>query len=98
MDNLKLLNDEAFLGAAECLKIVAHPVRLKMIQTLLQMELSVGDLAELCDVQKHVASEHLRLMQRCHLLKSKKEGRNVYYYVSEPLLEQLMGCISKKFG
>ena len=98
MDKLELLSEESFLGAAECLKVVAHPVRLKMIQTLLQMELSVGDLAELCEIKKHVASEHLRLMQRCHLLKSKKEGRSVYYYVSEPLLQQLMGCIEKKFG
>ena len=55
----------AFIQAAECLKTLAHPVRLRIVQLLLHGRYTVGELAEDCGVPDNVASEHLRLMQRC---------------------------------
>ena len=52
---------EAFADAAECLRTLAHPVRLRMVQLLLHGRYTVGELAEDCDVPNNVASEHLRL-------------------------------------
>ena len=40
----------AFAEAAECLKTLAHPVRLRMVQLLLHGRYTVGELAEDCDV------------------------------------------------
>jgi DNA-binding transcriptional ArsR family regulator len=45
-----------------------------------------------------MASEHLRLMQRCGFLTSEKDGRQVFYRVAEPHLKQIMGCIEQRFG
>ncbi|QDU79681.1 putative HTH-type transcriptional regulator [Polystyrenella longa] len=92
------LTDAGFQQAAECLKILAHPQRLKMVQMLLSGDYTVGELAEACGVQSHVASEHLRLMQRCQFLDSKREGRNIYYKVIEPHLTEIMNCIESRFG
>lgn len=86
-----------FAQAAECLRILAHPVRLRMVQLLLWGRLTVGELAADCQVPDNVASEHLRLMQRCGLFASQREGRSVYYIVVEPHLEQLMNCIEGRF-
>jgi len=87
----------AFAQAAECLKILAHPVRLRMVQLLLHGRYTVGELAEDCCVPDNVASEHLRLMQRCGFFTSDREGRRVYYQVAEPHLKDLMGCIENRF-
>jgi DNA-binding transcriptional ArsR family regulator len=95
---LRLTNLEALAAAAECLKVLAHPHRLRMVQMLLQKEYTVGELAEACDVPSHMASEHLRLMQRCGLLGSRKEGRRVYYEVAEDHLASIMECIEARFG
>jgi DNA-binding transcriptional ArsR family regulator len=84
--------------AAECLKILAHPHRLRMIQMLLQGRYTVGELAEACEIPSHMASEHLRLMQRCGFLISEKEGRKAFYQVSEQHLASIMGCIESRFG
>jgi DNA-binding transcriptional ArsR family regulator len=86
-----------FAEAAECLKAMAHPVRLRIVQLLLYGRYTVGELASDCGIQDNVGSEHLRLLQRCGFLVSEREGRRVYYRVAEPHLEQLMACIEKRF-
>lgn len=84
--------------AAECLKTIAHPHRLRMIQMMLHSRYTVGELAEACEIPSHMASEHLRLMQRCGLLSSEREGRRAYYQVSEPHLQDVMRCVEGRFG
>ena len=95
---LRLTNLDALAQAAECLKTLAHPHRLRMVQMLLQREYTVGELAEACDIPSHMASEHLRLMQRCGLMTSRKEGRRVFYAVAEPHLGSIMKCVESRFG
>lgn len=95
---MRLTNLEALGQAAECLRTLAHPHRLRMVQMLLQGDYTVGELATACDLPSHMASEHLRLMQRCGLLTSEKDGRRRYYRVGEPHLEAIMQCIETRFG
>lgn len=65
---------------------------------LLQGRYTVGELAEACEIPSHMASEHLRLMQRCGFLGSEKESRSVYYTIAEPHLADIMGCVEARFG
>lgn len=89
---------EAMEHAAECLKTLAHPVRLRMIQMLLHDHYTVGELAEACRVPAHVASEHLGKMKDRGLLHARREGRRVYYAVAELGLAGIMSCIENRFG
>ncbi|MGB7325990.1 MAG: metalloregulator ArsR/SmtB family transcription factor [Rubripirellula sp.] len=86
-----------FAAAAECLKTLAHPVRLRIVQMLLHGRFTVGELAADCEIADNVGSEHLRLLQRCGFLISEREGRRVYYQIAEPHLEKLMACIEGRF-
>lgn len=95
---LKLTNLEAMGAAAECLRTLAHPHRLRMVQMLLQGDFPVGDLADACGLPSAMASEHLRLMQRCGFLTSEKDGRKVFYRVAEPHLKSILKCIEERFG
>jgi DNA-binding transcriptional ArsR family regulator len=88
---------EALEQAAECLKVLAHPHRLRMVQMLLRARYTVGELAEACGIPSHMGSEHLRLMQRCGFLTSEKEGRKAFYQIAEPHLAQIMACIETRF-
>lgn len=92
-----MLKLEALKEAAECLKTLAHPHRLRMIQMLLSGRYTVGELAEACEIPSHMASEHLRLMQHCGLLSSEREGRCTYYQVAERGLEAIMRCIERRY-
>src|SRR3954470_2285735 len=89
---------DALEKAAECLKVLAHPHRLRIVQMLLQGQYAVGELAEACGIPSHMASEHLRLMQRMGFLSSQKEGRKAYYQIVELHLASIMTCIEARFG
>ena len=93
-----LIGLEALSQAAECLRTLAHPHRLRIVQMLLAGRYTVGELAEACGIPSHMASEHRRLMQRCGFLDSSREGRTVYYAIVEPHLANIMNCISDRFG
>lgn len=95
---LKLTDLGALGQAAECLRILAHPHRLRIVQMLLQGDFTVAELAEACRLPSAMASEHLRLMQRCGFLDSEKQGRNVFYRVTEPHLKNILACIEDRFG
>lgn len=95
---LKLTPLNALEQAAECLRTLAHPHRLRMVQMLLQGRYTVGELADACGIPSPMASEHLRLMQRCRFLESQKEGRHVYYLVAETHLSEILACIESRFG
>lgn len=95
----QLISAAGLRQAAECLRTLAHPSRLHIVQLLLGgTSYTVGELAEECGLTQPVASEHLRLLQRCGFLESQRQGRQVYYQVSEPHLSDLMACIRGRFG
>ena len=94
----RLTNLDALGQAAECLRILAHPHRLRMVQMLLQGDYTVGELADACELPSPMASEHLRLMQRCGFLSSEKVSRKVYYRVAEPHLKNILKCVEDRFG
>jgi DNA-binding transcriptional ArsR family regulator len=94
----QLTSLEALGQAAECLKVLAHPHRLRMLQMLKSQQVTVTQLAEACQIPTPMASEHLRLMQRCGFLSSRREGRKVFYQIIEPHLKNILQCIEDRFG
>ena len=93
------LGIEALTNAAECLRILAHPHRLQIVQMLLTgTKYSVNDISRGCEISQPTTSDHLRLMQRCGFLNSVRDGRTVYYSIAEPHLEDILNCIRSRFG
>lgn len=93
----KLTSLEGMVNAAECLRTLAHPHRLRMVQMLLRGEHPVGELAEACNIPSHMASEHLGKMRDRGLLNSTRRGRRIFYEISEPHLASIMACIEARF-
>ena len=91
----QLLPDSLLSQAAECLKVMAHPMRLRMVDVLLQGDYPVHAIARLCGVPPAQACEHLRLLKGHGLLDSRRKGRMVYYRVASPRLPALLRCIRK---
>ena len=91
-----LLPLDTLADMAACLKVMAHPVRLRIVDILLQGNFTVGEIAELCAIKQHQACEHLRHMQTCGLLTSERQGQRVYYKIASPNLPTLINCVRGK--
>ena len=92
------LSLEAMDQAAECLRTLAHPLRLRMVEMILEGDYTVGELAEACEIPSNLASEHLRLMKDRGLLSFERRGRRIYYHAAEEGLTDILNCIRKRFG
>lgn len=87
------LSEKAIEQAAECLRVLGHPMRIRMVEILVEGRRPVNELAELCKLPPHQTCEHLRLMRGHGLLASRREGRLVYYEIADPRLPRLLECI-----
>ena len=88
----------AMVEAAECLRTLAHPHRLRMVQMLLRGEYTVGELAEACEISSAMTSEHLGRMKDRGLLEVERRGRKMYYRVAEEGLAGILNCVESRFG
>ena len=95
---MDLLPMDMLSDAAACLKVLAHPVRLRIVDVLMQGDFAVREIADLCDVREHQVCEHLRLMQNCGLLASARVGRTVHYRIASPQLPALLNCVRSHCG
>ena len=92
---LSLLPDEVLELASECLKVLSHPARLRMVEILMQGKFAVHEIAEICDLNPNQTCDHLRLLKGHRLLDSKREGRTVYYTIASPQVVGIIQCIRK---
>jgi len=95
---IEMLGFKELDHAAECLKVMAHPVRLRIVDVLTQGEFAVHEIAELCKTSPNQTCEHLRLLKGHKLLSSERRGRTVYYKIASKQLPALLGCIKKSCG
>ncbi len=93
-----LASMDAMEAAAECLRVVAHPARLRILDALLQGEYAVYEIASFCGLSPNQACEHLRLLLARQILTSRRKGRTVYYRITAPQIPGLLACIKKHCG
>ena len=76
-------SDRQFELAAEMLKAVAEPHRLKLIQRLAQSEMNVGQLAELDKEKITTVSARLKVLLIARLVKRRREGQTIFYSIAD---------------
>ena len=92
---IELMDYSYVTKASECLKLLAHPVRIRIVEILSIGRFPVYKIAELCKVAPNQACEHLRLLKNHGLLKSEREGKTVFYKINSSQLADLLDCIKK---
>ncbi len=85
---------------AELFKALAHPVRVRALERLVDPalgsrelsagELSVGELAELLGLEVAQVSQQLAVLRRANVVLTRREGNTIYYSVRDPRISQLL--------
>ncbi|MEA2067614.1 MAG: metalloregulator ArsR/SmtB family transcription factor [Verrucomicrobiota bacterium] len=85
---------EAVAHAAEMLKQLAHPMRLRMVDLLHTTgELPVSEITDYLGIAQATTSQHLNQMRRVGLLKSERRGKAVWYSIADARPISLLNCI-----
>jgi DNA-binding transcriptional ArsR family regulator len=73
---------------SEVCKTLASAKRLEIINALKEGEKTVGELVEILGVPKANVSQHLAVMRLKGILRSRREGVNIYYRIANPKVVQ----------
>ena len=89
------LDEAQAAAAAEVLKAVANPLRLRILCLLSAHEENVKNIAAALNVPSAIVSQQLRILRSAGLVSSRTRGGHAYYEISEPHLYALLRCIEK---
>ena len=76
-------NKEVEQFEADYCKGLAHPTRIRLVLSLEQGEKTVNELARLAGVAQANASQHLAVLRRLGVLRTRRDGSRVYYRVAD---------------
>ena len=79
----RAMTPEALELVAARFKVMAEPLRLRILQELEGGELSVGDITEAVESTQPNVSKHLKMLQEAGLLGRRQEGNTVYYSIAD---------------
>lgn len=85
-----LLADEVYAELAELFRALGDSSRAKIVFSLLQQELCVCDLAAVVGVSESAVSQHLRILRTLRLVRSRREGKVVYYSLDDDHIRVLL--------
>ena len=88
-----LIPEETLEKKAETLKAVAHPIRLQIVNILMNGERSVGDLVKRLGTKQSLTSQQLSILKSRGVLKSRRNGNVVYYSLENNGIKNIIASI-----
>jgi DNA-binding transcriptional ArsR family regulator len=81
----------------DLLKVIAHPVRLMILDELTRGVKCVSDLEKFLDVRQSNVSQHLSLLRRIEAIDYFMDGKLRCYFLKDPLIPDLLALLSKNY-
>lgn len=86
---------QIFTHFAQIAKAMASPNRLELLEALAQGERSVEKLAVATGMPIANTSHHLQVLREGGLVRSRKQGVQVFYRLSDDEIPQMLGCLQR---
>lgn len=87
------IDPQVFERAARVIRILGHPLRLRILESLELGERNVTDLQEELGATQAVISQQLAILRSEDVVASRREGARVYYRIIEPKVSRILDCI-----
>jgi ArsR family transcriptional regulator len=79
----KMPDEDVLCDLAEIFKVFGDSTRIKILYLLFESEMCVCDIAQLLGMNQSAISHQLRILKQAHLVKSRREGKSVFYSLSD---------------
>ena len=83
---------------AEFFKALAHPIRIRILDSLRDGEKGVNELSEILRIEPANVSQQLAILRMRNIVVGRKAGSNVYYSVSDPKVFRLLNVAREIFN
>ncbi len=89
------MDNKFYEKKTEIFKALANPVRLQIVDLLIDGEKCVCEIAEKLKCEQPHISKSLGKLRSAGLIKDRKDGLNVYYSLAICCMREFVGCINK---
>ncbi|MBQ2597153.1 MAG: helix-turn-helix transcriptional regulator, partial [Oscillospiraceae bacterium] len=76
-------DEERLYDLAELFKVFGDTTRIRILYVLFESEMCVCDIAALLNMTQSAISHQLRLLKQARLVRSRREGKTVYYFLDD---------------
>ncbi len=87
----ELPEEEKLYDLAELFKIFGDSTRIRILYVLFESEVCVCDIAEVLGMTQSAISHQLRLLKQAKLVRSRREGKTVYYALADDHVRTILG-------
>ena len=88
-------NEEIVYDLADLFKVFSDSTRIKILVVLFEGELCVNDIAEAVEMSQTAVSHQLRVLKQNHLIKYRREGKNMFYSLADDHVEKIIQCATE---
>lgn len=86
----QLIPEDHIVDISEIFKLLGDPTRMRIVAALRIKELCVGDISALMEISMSGVSHQLRLLKKSRIVKTRREGKMMYYSLDDEHIEQLI--------
>jgi ArsR family transcriptional regulator len=79
-----ILDEHTAAHVAELFRAFSDTSRVRILSVIIEQEVNTSALAEMVGVSESAVSHHMRGLRQMHLVRMRREGKEVYYYVEDP--------------
>jgi DNA-binding transcriptional ArsR family regulator len=83
-------SDPVYVLKAQLFRVLGHPVRIRVLELLLDGERTVGEIQDALKLDSSGTSQHLAALRQAGVLENRRAGTSVYYKIRDPRVTQLM--------
>lgn len=87
------LDPRVLAEAAEMIRVLGHPVRLRIVELLEHEERTVTQIQEGLDAPQALVSQQLARMRAAGIVEGRREGSNVWYRIADPRVVRMLDCL-----
>jgi len=87
------IDDEVLERAARVIRILGHPLRLRLLEALEAGERNVADLQLEVGSPQALVSQQLAILRAEGVVARRRDGPRVYYRIVEPKVSHILDCI-----
>ncbi len=81
----------------ELLRIIAHPIRINILEELITGVKCVSDFEEFLDISQPNVSQHLALLRRYGVIDYYMDGRLRCYFLRDPIIPDIIKILKKDY-
>ena len=84
-------DDEYLYDLSELFRIFGDSTRIKILYSLFDSELCVGDISEVLGLSQSSVSHQLRILKDSKLVKFRREGKSMFYSLDDDHVRSILG-------